>query len=131
MATLRPAAVLVAFFGGYVVPAALLFAAGAAAVNSSDGNSFSSPAFSALILSSYVAFPLLAGFLAGSLAHQAPFLHAIAASLLGSAMYAFMHESITLPEGVWWVVVNVAGAIAGAWFSTRTKKRSKSNGLQP
>jgi len=118
-----------AFFGGYVLPAALLFAAGASGASSSDGNFFSSAVLSVLILSSYIAFPLLAGFLAGLLAHQAPFFHAIAASLLGSAMYAVMHESITLKESMWWVVVNAAGAVAGAWFSTHMKKGRKPNGL--
>lgn len=129
MATLRPTTVLMAFFGGYALPAALLFAAGASGVATSDGNSFSSPLVSVIILLSYIAFPLFAGFLAGVLAHQAPFLHAVAASLLGSAMYAVMHESITLKESIWWVVVNAAGAVAGAWFSTHMKKWRKPNGL--
>jgi hypothetical protein len=96
MITFRPTAALVAFFGGYAVPAALLFAAGAAGVAFSDGTSFSSPVLSVLILAPYVALPLLAGFLAGLFAHEAPFLHGVAASLLGSVMYGFMHESITL-----------------------------------
>jgi hypothetical protein len=90
--------------------------------------SFPPPVLSVLILSSYVAFPLLAGFLAGLLAHQAPYVHAVAAPLLGSATYAFMHESITFPEGGWWVVVNAAGAITEAWLSTRTKKEANRMG---
>ncbi len=120
LTTLRPTAVLLAFFGGYLIPVALLFAAGAMAIP--DGNSFSSPLLSVLIVSSYIVLPLLAGFLAGVLAHRAPFLHAIAASLLGSAMYALMHESITATECIWWMAVNAAGAISGAWLSTRMLK---------
>lgn len=120
LTALRPTAVLLAFFGGYVIPVALLFAAGAMAFP--DGNSFSSPLLSVLIVSSHIVLPLLAGFLAGVLAHQAPFLHAMAASLLGSAMYALMHESITATESIWWVAINATGAIAGAWLSTRMIK---------
>lgn len=120
LTTLRPTAVLLAFFAGYVIPIALLFAAGAMALP--DGNAFSSPTLSMLIVSSYIALPLLAGFLAGVLAPPAPFLHAIVVSLLGSAMYALMHESITATEGIWWVAINAAGAIAGAWLSTRMIK---------
>lgn len=120
LTTLRPTAVLLAFFGGYVIPVALLFAAGAIAFP--DGNSFSSPLISVLIVSSYIVTPLLAGLLAGVLAHQAPFLRAIAASLPGSAMYALMHESITATESIWWVAINAAGAVAGAWLATRMLK---------
>lgn len=130
MATLRPTAVLVAFFGGYVLPTALLFAAGTAAVTSSDGDSFSSPVLSVIVLTSYIAFPLLAGFLAALLAHQAPFPHAIAVALLGSVMYVFMHESITLEEGIWWIVVNAAGAVTGAWLSMYMKNRCRKSGKQ-
>jgi hypothetical protein len=127
LTALRPTAVLLAFFGGYVIPVTLLFAAGAMAFP--DGNAFSSPLLSVLIVSSYIVLPLLSGVLAGVLAHQAPFLHAIAASLLGSAMYALMHESITATEGIWWVAVNAAGAIAGAWLSTRMAKERNPGGL--
>jgi hypothetical protein len=119
MNTLSPIAVIVAFFGGYVIPTALLFATGAAAVASADGNAISSPGLSLLILSSYIASPLLAGFLAGQLARQAAFLHAVAASLLGSAMYAFMQESITVADSIWWLGINAVGAIAGAWLAPR------------
>lgn len=126
MSTLSPIALLVAFFGGYVVPTALLFATGAAAVSSADGQAISSPGLSLLILSSYVVSPLLAGFLAGQLARQAPFLHAVAASLLGSAMYAFMQEAITVADSIWWLAINAFGAIAGAWLATRRQQAGQS-----
>ena len=126
MKTPSPIAVIVAFFGGYVIPTALLFATGAAAVASADGNAISSPGLSLLILSSYVVSPLLAGFLAGHLARQAPFLHAVAASLLGSAMYAFMQESITVADSIWWLAINAVGAIAGAWLATLRQQAAPS-----
>ena len=126
MNTLSPIAVIVAFFGGYVVPTALLFATGAMALASADGNVFNSPILSILVLSSYGVSPLLAGFLAGHFAGRAPFLHAIAASLLGSAMYAFMQESISLADSLWWLAINALGAIAGAWLATHRQRTAPS-----
>jgi hypothetical protein len=126
MSTSSLITIILAFFGGYVIPTALLFATGAAAVASADGNAISSPGLSVLVLSSYIVSPLLAGFLAGHFARQSPFLHAIAASLLGSAMYAWMQESITVADSIWWLGINAVGAIAGAWLAPRRQQAGQS-----
>ncbi|MES2949677.1 MAG: hypothetical protein V4858_14135 [Pseudomonadota bacterium] len=125
MKFIRPIAIAVAFFFGYVVPTIALFVLGGIGAARSDSGSYSATWLSMLLIGSYVICPLAGGYVAARLSKNLPYLHALIVSVLAGVTMGAMYENFSAMSTLIWIVAFSVGGIAGAWIHEQLLARKQ------
>ncbi len=115
MTKIRPSAIAIGFFVGFVVPAAIYFAIGSALFIAREGEVLKwIPWFNSLWFAVAIGMPLLAGYLTARVAQVQPLLHGGIVGMLGSIGLVVL--AIPISAALYSAIIFVPGGVAGAWL---------------